>query len=103
MDSARFSPGRLLGALGGRRPLAPLAGKLPAWKPVPMLIPTILKFGGASLLAVSAVDAWGLYGPLIGLTGLRRGWAGRCPTSAPRPSWTPPGPVRPSGSAWPRW
>ena len=54
----------------------PLAGKLAAWKPVPVLIPTILMFGGASLLAVSAVEAWGWYVPLLGLTGfaLGLGW-----------------------------
>jgi len=54
----------------------PLAGKLAAWKPVPVLIPTILMFGGASLLAVTAVEAWGLYIPLLGLTGfaLGLGW-----------------------------
>jgi hypothetical protein len=33
-------------------------------------------FGGASLLATSAVDAWGAYVPLLGLTGfaLGLGW-----------------------------
>ena len=55
----------------------PLAGKLASWLPVPVLIPATLVFGGAALLAVSAVDAWGLYVPLLGITGfaLGLGWA----------------------------
>ena len=41
-----------------------------------MLLPVILMFGGASLLAVLAVEAWGLYVPLLGLTSfaLGLGW-----------------------------
>ena len=55
----------------------PLAGRLASWQPVPVLIPATLIFGGASLLAVSAVDAWGLYVALLGITGfaLGLGWA----------------------------
>ncbi len=55
----------------------PLAGRLASWQPVPVLIPATLIFGGASLLAVSAVDAWALYVPLLGITGfaLGLGWA----------------------------
>jgi EmrB/QacA subfamily drug resistance transporter len=55
----------------------PLAGRLASWQPVPVLIPATLIFGGLTLLAVSAVDAWGLYVPLLGLTGfaLGLGWA----------------------------
>ena len=43
---------------------------------VSVLIPATMLFGGASLLATSAVDAWGAYVPLLGLTGfaLGLGW-----------------------------
>lgn len=55
----------------------PLAGRLAAMRPVPVLIPLTLVFGGVSLLAVSAVNAWSLYIPLLGVTGfaLGLGWA----------------------------
>jgi EmrB/QacA subfamily drug resistance transporter len=55
----------------------PLAGRLAAWRPVTVLIPCALLFGGVTLLAVSAVDLWGLYVPLLGITGfaLGLGWA----------------------------
>ena len=36
----------------------PLAGRLAGWQPVSVLIPATMLFGGASLLATSAVDAW---------------------------------------------
>ena len=54
----------------------PLAGRLAGWQPVSVLIPATMLFGGASLLATSAVDAWGTYVPLLGLTGfaLGLGW-----------------------------
>ena len=41
-----------------------------------VLIPATMLFGGASLLATSAVEAWGAYVPLLGLTGfaLGLGW-----------------------------
>jgi len=54
----------------------PLAGRLAGWQPVPVLIPATMMFGGATLLATSAVDAWGAYVPLLGLTGfaLGLGW-----------------------------
>jgi predicted MFS family arabinose efflux permease len=54
----------------------PLAGRLAGWQPVSVLIPATMLFGGASLLATSAVDAWGAYVPLLGLTGfaLGLGW-----------------------------
>jgi MFS family permease len=54
----------------------PLAGRLAAWQPVPLLIPAALLFGGIGLLMVSLVDAWALYVPLLGLTGfaLGLGW-----------------------------
>ena len=41
-----------------------------------VLIPATMLFGGASLLATSAVDAWGAYVPPLGLTGfaLGLGW-----------------------------
>jgi hypothetical protein len=55
----------------------PLAGRLASWQPVPVLIPATLIFGGISLLAVAAVDGWGLYVLLLGITGfaLGLGWA----------------------------
>jgi predicted MFS family arabinose efflux permease len=54
----------------------PLAGRLAGWQPVPVLIPAAMLFGGATLLATSAVNAWGAYLPLLGLTGfaLGLGW-----------------------------
>jgi MFS family permease len=54
----------------------PFAGRLAGWQPVSVLIPATMLFGGASLLATSAVDAWGAYVPLLGLTGfaLGLGW-----------------------------
>jgi len=54
----------------------PLAGRLAGWQPVPVLIPATMLFGGATLLATSAVNAWGAYIPLLGLTGfaLGLGW-----------------------------
>jgi hypothetical protein len=54
----------------------PLAGRLAGWQPVPVLIPATMIFGGATLLATSAVDAWGAYVPLLGVTGfaLGLGW-----------------------------
>ena len=54
----------------------PLAGRLAAWQPVPLLIPAALLFGGICLLAVSLVSVWALYVPLLGLTGfaLGLGW-----------------------------
>ena len=54
----------------------PLAGRLAGWQPMPVLIPATMMFGGATLLATSAVDAWGAYVPLLGLTGfaLGLGW-----------------------------
>ena len=54
----------------------PLAGRLAGWQPVSVLIPATMLCGGASLLATSAVDAWGAYVPLLGLTGfaLGLGW-----------------------------
>jgi EmrB/QacA subfamily drug resistance transporter len=54
----------------------PLAGRLAGWQPVSVLIPATMLFGGASLLATSAVDAWGAYVPLLGLAGfaLGLGW-----------------------------
>jgi Na+/melibiose symporter-like transporter len=51
----------------------PLAGRLAAWQPVPMLIPATLLLGGACLLATSAANAWGAYVPLLGLTGIALG------------------------------
>jgi Na+/melibiose symporter-like transporter len=51
----------------------PVAGRLAAWRPVPLLIPAALVFGGACLLAVSSVDAWGLYVPLLALSGIALG------------------------------
>ena len=51
----------------------PLAGRLAAWQPVPLLIPAALVFGGVCLLAVSLADAWGLYVPVLGLTGIALG------------------------------
>jgi len=44
----------------------PLAGRLAAWQPVPLLIPATLVLGGVSLLATSAANAWGAYVPLLG-------------------------------------
>ena len=43
---------------------------------VPMLIPATMVLGGVSLLLTSAVNAWGAYLPLLGLTGfaLGLGW-----------------------------
>jgi EmrB/QacA subfamily drug resistance transporter len=54
----------------------PLAGRLAGWQPVAVLIPATMIFGGATLLSTSAVDAWGAYVPLLGLTGfaLGLGW-----------------------------
>ena len=54
----------------------PLAGRLAGWQPVPLLIPAALIFGGICLFGVSLVSAWGLYVPLLGLTGfaLGLGW-----------------------------
>jgi predicted MFS family arabinose efflux permease len=51
----------------------PVAGRLAAWQPVPVLIPAALLLGGVSLLLTSAVDAWGVYLPLLGLTGFAFG------------------------------
>jgi EmrB/QacA subfamily drug resistance transporter len=51
----------------------PLAGRLAAWQPVPVLIPATLFLGGACLLATSAANAWGAYVPLLGLTGIALG------------------------------
>jgi EmrB/QacA subfamily drug resistance transporter len=54
----------------------PLAGRLAEWQSVPLLIPAALLFGGICLLAVSLVNVWALYVPLLGLTGfaLGLGW-----------------------------
>ena len=54
----------------------PLAGRLAGWQPVPVLIPATMVLGGVSLLLTSAVNAWGAYLPLLGLTGfaLGLGW-----------------------------
>jgi hypothetical protein len=43
---------------------------------VPVLIPATMMLGGVSLLVTSAVNAWGAYLPLLGLTGfaLGLGW-----------------------------
>ena len=51
----------------------PLAGRLAARRPVPVLIPATLMLGGVSLLATSAANAWGAYVPLLGLTGIALG------------------------------
>jgi predicted MFS family arabinose efflux permease len=51
----------------------PLAGRLAARRPVPVLIPATLLLGGVSLLATSAANAWGVYVPLLGLTGIALG------------------------------
>jgi MFS family permease len=51
----------------------PLAGRLAARRPVPVLIPATLLLGGVSLLATSAANAWGAYVPLLGLTGIALG------------------------------
>jgi hypothetical protein len=40
---------------------------------VPVLIPATLLLGGVSLLATSAANAWGVYVPLLGLTGIALG------------------------------
>jgi hypothetical protein len=54
----------------------PLAGRLAGWQPVPVLIPATMMLGGVSLLVTSAVNAWGAYLPLLGITGfaLGLGW-----------------------------
>jgi predicted MFS family arabinose efflux permease len=54
----------------------PLAGRLAGWRPVPVLIPATMILGGISLLVTSAVEAWGAYVLLLGLTGfaLGLGW-----------------------------
>jgi len=43
---------------------------------VPVLIPATMMLGGVSLLVTSAVNAWGAYLPLLGITGfaLGLGW-----------------------------
>jgi hypothetical protein len=64
----------------------PLAGRLAGWQPVSVLIPATMLFGGASLLATSAVDAWGTYVPLLGLTGFAWASAGRYRASEARRS-----------------
>jgi len=77
-----WSSPRLIGLLALLAPSVavalsgPLAGRLAGWQPAPVLIPATMLFGGASLLATSAVDAWGVYVPLLGLTGfaLGLGW-----------------------------
>jgi len=51
----------------------PLAGRLAGWRPVPVLIPATMILGGISLLVTSAVEAWGAYVLLLGLTGLALG------------------------------
>jgi EmrB/QacA subfamily drug resistance transporter len=51
----------------------PVAGRLASWKPVTALLPAVLALGGLGLLAVSSTDLWGLYVPLLGLTGMALG------------------------------
>ena len=54
----------------------PLAGRLAAWQPVPVLIPLTMMLGGIGLFLTSGVAAWAAYVPLLGLTGfaLGLGW-----------------------------
>ena len=81
----------------------PLAGRLAAWQPVPLLIPAALVFGGVCLLVVSSVDAWGLYVPLLGLTGIALASAGPCRALAPKPLSSPLAQAKPPESISRSW